>query len=131
MKAAFRIFVRFSGGPISQNDTIELRGFDDADRPGKKKLSPSRVKRAKEWSKKKNNAEVAEETKEDCKADIASTTKLEGAENDKQKTEKEEKKMEEKAQGNTGSGVMTNDQPFNFDEILQCDNIPGLLTVSE
>lgn len=31
---------RFSGGPMSQTDTIELRGFDDADDRGlKKKLS--------------------------------------------------------------------------------------------
>lgn len=50
------LIFRFSGGPVSQNDTIELRGFDDADRPGKKKNSPSQLKRAKEWSKKKEAA---------------------------------------------------------------------------
>lgn len=52
-------FCRFSGGPMSQNDTIELRGFDDADKPGKKKISLSQVKRAKEWSKKKETIQNA------------------------------------------------------------------------
>lgn len=69
------LFFRFSSGPMSQNDTIELRGFDDADKPGKKKHSPSQVKRAKEWSKKKEALQNATQSKEDeDKASTRSTT---------------------------------------------------------
>ncbi|XP_044762842.1 eukaryotic translation initiation factor 4E transporter-like isoform X3 [Coccinella septempunctata] len=51
----------FSGGPMSQNDTIELRGFDESDRGGmgggnKKKLNSSQAKRVREWAKKKGGA---------------------------------------------------------------------------
>ncbi|XP_019876564.1 eukaryotic translation initiation factor 4E transporter isoform X2 [Aethina tumida] len=44
----------FSGGPVSQNDTIELRGFDDADKPTTGKMKRG-AKRAKEWAKKKGD----------------------------------------------------------------------------
>lgn len=35
----------FSGGPVSQTDTIELRGFEESDKIGKKKPSPAQKKR--------------------------------------------------------------------------------------
>lgn len=49
-----------------------MRGFDD-DKPRKKKPSPSRVKRAKEWSKKKETQQNPED-KEDNKDPTDRTT---------------------------------------------------------
>lgn len=39
---------RFTGGPMSQTDTIELRGFEDSEKGGKRKQSATQKKRAKE-----------------------------------------------------------------------------------
>lgn len=52
---------------MSQNDTIELRGFDDVEKgPGgnkKKPQSSSQAKRVREWAKKKSN--ISEEKLEE------------------------------------------------------------------
>lgn len=41
-------FFRFTGGPISQTDTIELRGFEDGEKGGKRKQSAAQKKKTKE-----------------------------------------------------------------------------------
>lgn len=51
---------------MSQNDTIELRGFDD-EKPKKKRTSPSRLKRCKDWAKKKELQQNTEEEKDEVK----------------------------------------------------------------
>ncbi|KAG5868188.1 hypothetical protein JTB14_030261 [Gonioctena quinquepunctata] len=132
----------FSSGPISQNDTIELRGFEESDKPGKKKLSPSRVKRAKEWSKKKSETQQqnAIEDKDDSKEPARRTTPtpqaggVGGGEQPEKKGENDLKEdhaketTEKTSDENKVIGAPVNDQSFNFDDILKCDSIPGLLT---
>ncbi|KAJ8936844.1 hypothetical protein NQ314_012160 [Rhamnusium bicolor] len=121
----------FSGGPVSQNDTIELRGFEESDKIGsKKKLSPSRVKRAKEWSKKKNEAQAtAVEEKEEPKVPAVRSTPTPqaggGAETSQQQQLQTKPNEQPQASGeseNKASSVV-NDHAFNFDDILKCDTI--------
>ncbi|KAJ8956303.1 hypothetical protein NQ318_015039 [Aromia moschata] len=130
----------FSGGPISQTDTIELRGFDESEKPnGKKKLSPSRVKRAKEWSKKKTDTTQAAAGPGEKEAEQAgggagggagdptgrSTPGPQGAEQPSQEPQQQQTKSGETTEG--GKSASMSDQSFNLDDILKCDSIPGLL----
>ncbi|XP_031330184.1 eukaryotic translation initiation factor 4E transporter-like isoform X3 [Photinus pyralis] len=113
----------FTGGPVSQADTIELRGFDDSDceRLGKKKLSNAQKKRLKE----RGNAKTSESQPDakDGELKIKTNTpdvvpigfgKRSPPALDK---EREESKKE--------IGETAN--PFNFDDILKCDTIANLL----
>ncbi|XP_074029559.1 eukaryotic translation initiation factor 4E transporter isoform X2 [Leptinotarsa decemlineata] len=130
----------FSGGPVSQNDTIELRGFEDTDKPGKKKLSPSRVKRAKDWSKKKIEIQpvTVNDDKEESKEPAVGSTPTPQLES--KIVEKTEEKVEKDAKDEpvkepavkppekTKMEGVPNEQSFNFEDILKCDSISGLLT---
>ncbi|KAJ8916524.1 hypothetical protein NQ315_000166 [Exocentrus adspersus] len=128
----------FSGGPVSQNDTIELRGFDDADKPGaKKKVAPSRVKRAKDWSKKKSEPQtVVPEEKNEAKEPAGRSTPAPQSSAEPEAPQQQTKAAEpgtetakeEENKANNKSGAEENDHSFNFDEILKCDTFPGLLS---
>ncbi|KAJ3650739.1 hypothetical protein Zmor_016821 [Zophobas morio] len=129
----------FSGGPSSQNDTIELRGFDESDRLGKKKMSPSQAKRARDWFKKKSEVASVTEEKEEIVieggpdgrstpqvtdgdkeggneggANVASTNHAGG---EQQGGEGDGKNCQEKN---------LSDQSYIFEDILKSDTIPGL-----
>ncbi|XP_066144570.1 eukaryotic translation initiation factor 4E transporter-like isoform X6 [Euwallacea fornicatus] len=125
----------FSSGPMSQNDTIELRGFDESEKPGKRKMTASRVKRVKDWSKKKENT-IAEDKEKD------EETQHEGSSINHSETG-EQKDNSGSEQGNDREVVppvserKTTDQSkiqsnesmysFDFDEFLKGEAIPGLL----
>lgn len=119
---------------MSQNDTIELRGFDESEKPGaKKKLSPSRVKRAKEWSKKKNEPQqgpVEEKDEPKGPAGRSTPTAHTGKEIEQPTKSAEPVPTTSETENKSGESGTTNDQSFNFDDILKCDTFPGLLTVS-
>lgn len=144
----------FSSGPISQNDTIELRGFDDADRllpgvGGKKKMPPSQAKRARDWlSKKKtsgggggdlsgNAIDEKDEmmTVEGGPGGRSTPTPQAGDGAPPPPPENERKENKEKGQGDgahNAEAKNVNDQSF-FDDMFKSDSIPGLpglLTVS-
>lgn len=126
----------FSGGPLSQNDTIELRGFDD-DKPSRKKLSPPNLKRAKEVKKKSepvlapsNGEERKEqETRTVPEQNIASAPPV-GDQNEKPAKDEEKDNKVDTEKTETGGVVnaLVDEHSFNFDEILKCETIPGLLT---
>jgi translation initiation factor 4E transporter len=141
----------FSGGPSSQNDTIELRGFEESERLGKKKMSPSQAKRARDWFRKKT--EVASVTEEKDEISIeggpggrSTPTPQAGngtAESDQSSTAQasiSSSNNSEAASGGDGDGKgkqnpekSLNDQSYIFEDILKSDTIPGLpglLTVS-
>ncbi|KAH1011176.1 hypothetical protein HUJ04_000599 [Dendroctonus ponderosae] len=123
----------FSSGPISQNDTIELRGFDESEKLGKKK-QPSRLKRAKEWSKKKESTIVEDKEKIDPKErstpnHIETTSKElkeNGEEPKRQPTSQPSQKHADSKQQSSQA-----DHSFDFDEFLKGENIPELLTNGE
>ncbi|VEN55433.1 unnamed protein product [Callosobruchus maculatus] len=122
----------FSSGPISQNDTIELRGFDDDKPISKKKVPPSNSKRPDKWSKKKDNQqETIDENggiSSALQANAEEDAQKEGS--DKRETKqavdrnKEDKGRDDK-EGDKHTA--TNEHGFNFDDILECQSIPGLL----
>nr|CAH7769009.1 unnamed protein product [Callosobruchus chinensis] len=122
----------FSSGPISQNDTIELRGFDDDKPISKKKVPPSSSKRPEKWSKKKDNQQETI----DENGGISSALQV-NAEEDAQKegSDKRETKQavdrnkEDKGRDDKEGDKHTvnNEHGFNFDDILECQTIPGLL----
>nr|CAI5833116.1 unnamed protein product [Callosobruchus analis] len=122
----------FSSGPISQNDTIELRGFDDDKPISKKKAPPSSSKRPEKWSKKKDNQQETI----DENGSVSSALQA-NAEEDVQKggSEKRETKQavdrnkEDKGRDDKEGDKHTanNEHGFNFDDILECQSIPGLL----
>lgn len=126
----------FSGGPLSQNDTIELRGFDD-DKPSRKKLSPPNLKRAKEVKKKSepvlassNGEERREqETRTVPEQNVASAPPV-GDQNEKPAKDEEKDNKVDTEKTETGGVVnaLADEHSFNFDEILKCETIPGLLT---
>ncbi|KAF7274353.1 hypothetical protein GWI33_012973 [Rhynchophorus ferrugineus] len=127
----------FSSGPISQNDTIELRGFDEPEKI-KKKNAPARVKRNKDFAKKKDTQPIAEE-KEKEKATKEKSIKVPEADstkssNDQPVSEHKSTVGEEQAQDREEqdkkitSEPQQSDNSFNFEEFLKCDTIPGLLT---
>nr|CAH7714920.1 unnamed protein product [Callosobruchus chinensis] len=122
----------FSSGPISQNDTIELRGFDDDKPISKKKVPPSSSKRPEKWSKKKDNQqETIDENggiSSALQANAEEDAQKEGS--DKRETKqavdrnKEDKGRDDK-EGD--KHTVNNEHGFNFDDILECQTIPGLL----
>ncbi|XP_068901201.1 eukaryotic translation initiation factor 4E transporter-like isoform X2 [Tenebrio molitor] len=134
----------FSGGPSSQNDTIELRGFEESERLGKKKMSPSQAKRARDWFRKKT--EVASVTEEKDEISIeggpggrSTPTPQAGngtAESDQSSTAQasiSSSNNSEAASGGDGDGKgkqnpekSLNDQSYIFEDILKSDTIPGL-----
>lgn len=105
----------FSSGPISQNDTIELRGFDESEKPGSKKKAMRDSKRAKEWMKKKESI-IVEDKEKDGDNESAERAPAKQKEN-----EKEPKHGDQHQQKNHG------EHSFDFDEFLKGENIPGLL----
>ncbi|CAH1134208.1 unnamed protein product [Ceutorhynchus assimilis] len=115
----------FSSGPISQNDTIELRGFDEPEKPSnrKKRVSASQMKRsierAKDWNKKKEV--IVEGAERDDDEPSPSSYHESGGDNDEHHDEPKDhsagQQHASKASQNT----------FDFDEFLKGENIPGLL----
>uniref|UniRef100_A0A6P7GAA1 Eukaryotic translation initiation factor 4E transporter-like n=1 Tax=Diabrotica virgifera virgifera TaxID=50390 RepID=A0A6P7GAA1_DIAVI len=132
----------FSGGPLSQNDTIELRGFDD-DKPIRKKLSPSNLKRMKEPKKKvepalpqlknddKNEPEVIlSEPKGGSGPQVGNQKETNEKHSESLRNEEKDNKVDiDKTDEESRVNALVNDHSFNFDDILKCDTIPGLLTV--
>lgn len=116
-----------------------MRGFDD-DKPSRKKLSPINGKPTKDVKKKgegnqqqhTNNSEkrehepvlaegapqVGDKNGGDRKPENLAKDEPKDNNVDTEKTEKESKLNE-----------LVNDHSFNFDDILKCDTIPGLLSV--
>ncbi|XP_050499218.1 eukaryotic translation initiation factor 4E transporter-like isoform X3 [Diabrotica virgifera virgifera] len=131
----------FSGGPLSQNDTIELRGFDD-DKPIRKKLSPSNLKRMKEPKKKvepalpqlknddKNEPEVIlSEPKGGSGPQVGNQKETNEKHSESLRNEEKDNKVDiDKTDEESRVNALVNDHSFNFDDILKCDTIPGLLT---
>ncbi|CAH1260988.1 unnamed protein product [Diabrotica balteata] len=131
----------FSGGPLSQNDTIELRGFDD-DKPIRKKLSPSNLKRIKEPKKKvepappqlknddKKEPEVTlSEPKGGSVPQVGNQKETNEKHSESVRNEEKDNKVDiDKTDEESRVNALVNDHSFNFDDILKCDTIPGLLT---
>ncbi|XP_072379891.1 eukaryotic translation initiation factor 4E transporter-like isoform X2 [Diabrotica undecimpunctata] len=131
----------FSGGPLSQNDTIELRGFDD-DKPIRKKLSPSNLKRMKEPKKKvepappqlknddKKEPEVTlSEPKGGSVPQVGNQKETNEKHSESARNEEKDNKVDiDKTDEESRVNALVNDHSFNFDDILKCDTIPGLLT---
>ncbi|XP_030755211.1 eukaryotic translation initiation factor 4E transporter-like isoform X3 [Sitophilus oryzae] len=126
----------FSSGPISQNDTIELRGFDESEKI-KKKSATSRVKRAKEWAKKKGEAQPINEEKDEggskqgsarSQQDTKASNSADERTADKKPTDGEKQKKESEEKSQEPSEASKTESTFNFEEFLKCENIPGLLT---
>ncbi|KAL3270522.1 hypothetical protein HHI36_021061 [Cryptolaemus montrouzieri] len=146
----------FSGGPVSQNDTIELRGFDEPEKAGnngcnannannKKKLMSSQAKRVREWAKKKTdtleekpNEELAETAgQKDAKGGTGTPTTQDGggagkgiaqARSDADQQQNDNDKENRQVPTNNGGMEIINEHSFLFDDIFKCDTIPGLLT---
>lgn len=130
----------FSGGPLSQNDTIELRGFDDSERLNKKKMSPSQAKRARDWFKKKTETASVTEEKEEINIEggpgARSTPTPQAGDgtqdNDKPAALSLEPPNTTNNSVENGDGGKANqeknmtDQSFIFEDILKSDSIPGL-----
>lgn len=127
----------FSGGPLSQNDTIELRGFDDSERLNKKKMSPSQAKRARDWFKKKTETASVTEEKEEIHVEggpgARSTPTPQAGdeiqENDKPTTlqhPNNTKSVENGDRIKANHDKSMTDQSFIFEDILKSDSIPGL-----
>ncbi|CAH1998848.1 unnamed protein product [Acanthoscelides obtectus] len=123
----------FSSGPMSQNDTIELRGFEDEKPVTKKKVPPSSLKRLEKWSKKKDSQQETIDENESVSSALQAN-----AEKDAQKDGSEEKevkqavdrKKEDSGKDDSKEGdkhTVNNEQGFNFDDILECQSIAGLL----
>ncbi|XP_066251931.1 eukaryotic translation initiation factor 4E transporter-like isoform X2 [Euwallacea similis] len=125
----------FSSGPMSQNDTIELRGFDESEKPGKRKMTASRVKRVKDWSKKKENT-IAEDKEKDEEAQHEGSS-VNHSETGEQKDNSGSEQGNEREVVPPVSERKTADQSkmpsnesmysFDFDEFLKGEAIPGLL----
>lgn len=125
------IFVkRFSSGPISQNDTIELRGFDEPEKGTNKRAQ--RSKRFKDWKKKQTDTQPLTE-EDDCSVDRNSPTPQAGDDDGMQQQQSESQQQGKNVDGSGESNERSSggEQAFNFDEILKCDSIPGLLSVSK
>ncbi|KAF5292641.1 hypothetical protein FQR65_LT11193 [Abscondita terminalis] len=99
----------FSGGPVSQAETIELRGFDenDCEKMGKKKISKKRLK--------ERNIKPVEESKEKEGAKSNTPEKLQSPIAKKDEESKSKNDLAE------------SDNSFSFDDILKCDTIASLL----
>lgn len=147
----------FSGGPTSQSDTIELRGFEDpaggdtdrstSSQGGRKKSSPSRKKRNRERAITKTNNDSNSSKEESPKGPGARSTptpKEDGKEatvpasHSPIKEEHLGSEMDDKSDVPTDMSTTSVDQPatqqppidFNIDDFLKMDTIPELLTVS-
>ncbi|XP_045468117.1 eukaryotic translation initiation factor 4E transporter-like isoform X10 [Harmonia axyridis] len=144
----------FSGGPMSQNDTIELRGFEESDKGGshkkKQQSSSSQAKRVREWAKKKNSIsedKLEEEqdngqkprnqvdTKEEKEKNFQECETNNGhradhlEENQDQEQQNDNDKENRQGPPTAAGGMETiNENSFIFDDIFKCDSIPGLLT---
>ncbi|KAL1501261.1 hypothetical protein ABEB36_006616 [Hypothenemus hampei] len=123
----------FSSGPISQNDTIELRGFDDSDKPKTSKARQERNKqRVKDWFKKKgyncNFVDVKEkedeETKENKNGSEPEPTEEKGDNNQREPNTKAQLEGQTEDKRTTSHA---SEHSFDFDEFLKGENIPGLL----
>ncbi|KAF5291743.1 hypothetical protein FQA39_LY14231 [Lamprigera yunnana] len=116
----------FSGGPLSQAETIELRGFEDNDceKLAKKKLSNAQKKRLKE----RGNAKMVEnqvDTKDKEESNKKPNTPEVGILYGKQTPILEkEKDLETKPKM---TNMIDSDHTFSLDEILKCDTIANLL----
>ncbi|KYB27082.1 eukaryotic translation initiation factor 4E nuclear import factor 1 [Tribolium castaneum] len=124
----------FSSGPSSQNDTIELRGFDDSDRLGKKKMSPSQAKRARDWFKKKTEVSSVTEEKEEMSEGGPggrSTPTPQSGSGETIGGEQTNESNTNASESGDGDGKHNqeknlNDQSSIFEDILKSDSIPGL-----
>lgn len=146
----------FSGGPTSQSDTIELRGFEDpaggdmdrcsSSQSGRKKQSPSRKKRNRERAitKTNNDSTVSKEESPKGPGARSTPTPQEGAgscghvPHSPIKEELGGSEMDDKSDVPTDISTtsvepsQTQHPPmdFNIEDFLKMDSIPGLLTVS-
>ncbi|KAK5638593.1 hypothetical protein RI129_012888 [Pyrocoelia pectoralis] len=114
----------FSGGPVSQADTIELRGFDDSDceKIGKKKLSNAQKKRLKERGTVKTvESQLDAKDREDTTKTKTNTPDVVPIMFGKQSPILEDKEDSKK------NSTEDNTNSFNFDDILKCDTIANLL----
>lgn len=113
---------------MSQNDTIELRGFDESDKPGKRKMSAARVKRVKDWSKKKESTIVEDKEKTEETTELNESLPSNG----QQAKRGDAKNNEPDATLPKVESLITqpeHHQTFDFDEFFKGEHIPGLLTV--
>lgn len=113
----------FSGGPVSQTDTIELRGFDEAEceKMGKKKLSNAQKKRLKERVTVKTV-----ESQPDAKDREDTKTKTNTPDVVPVMFGKQSPILEDKEDSKKNS-TEDNTNSFNFDDILKCDTFANLL----
>lgn len=113
---------------MSQNDTIELRGFDESDKPGKRKMSAARVKRVKDWSKKKEStiAEDKEKTEETTELNEPLPSNGQQAKRGDAKNKEPDSTL---PQVESSISQPEHHQTFDFDEFFKGEHIPGLLTV--
>lgn len=135
----------FSSGPTSQHDTIELKGFEDADEKGPKgkKQSPNRRRGRKfrtSASEKEAETPKGRSTPSSVENPPSAPTRSPVLEkSDKVEKEKEKVKEKEKSDG-VPAGEPSEEQSkdeqgadFNLDEFLKSDTFPGvhgLLSVS-
>ncbi|KAK4877791.1 hypothetical protein RN001_010297 [Aquatica leii] len=107
----------FSGGPMSQAETIELRGFEDTDceKLGKKKLSNAQKKRLKDRGNVKTSDSVKDK-EDDVKSTKPGTPDITGKQSPIMK--KVDKPKNDLTESNNS---------FSFDDILKCDTIANLL----
>lgn len=136
----------FSGGPVSQHETIELRGFDDAEceKMGRKKHSTTQKKKTKERVVNKNpdihQAEPKDKQEVNLKnsQDVSNASKaarspafendIGGGGDTQDKPKNNVNNLNNNNSNNHNNN--TSENAFNFDDILKCDTIAGLLPVS-
>lgn len=127
------LLLRFSGGPVSQNDTIELRGFEEGDKAtgsAKKKQTPAQKKRTAAKERKTSNSEqqpTLKKTEEDAVGE-----KREEAEGEKVVAKRESETKDSGGDGAVESGEKSKEKEQNAPSLdfFFNESISGLLTVS-
>ncbi|XP_017779482.1 PREDICTED: eukaryotic translation initiation factor 4E transporter-like isoform X2 [Nicrophorus vespilloides] len=120
----------FSSGPISQNDTIELRGFDESEKINGKKKNVTQKKKKNDLHNNGNSIDKIDEvvvTKNAEKVTPSPTPQDGGG------VHQQSAKEKESAVGaaRVSPPKEQNDSSFNFEDILKCENLtefPGLLS---
>lgn len=154
------IFWRFSEGPTSQHDTIELRGFDENEKiTNKKKQTTAQKRKIKEQQRlaaaaaiipkgtvleSPDNSTASSEKNDSGVLDLEQKTKNESTTVQFSMSSSEltgsvtsispshEKTSEENVQNvlKTEENFVSDHSSFNLEDILKSDDIPGLLTVN-
>lgn len=125
----FNVSIRFSGGPNSQTETIELRGFEESDKAGKRKQSAAHKKRAKEWAVAKQlvfQQNILPKEEEHPKMQSFRTASPISAPENSSKTDKG-------AAGDQDNKVKDSkeipEQSLDLEDILKSDTFSGFMTV--